>query len=215
MTQPKFAPISIEDQVRDAYRLRTPEPWVPDRPADYRPGVPPQGRGFGVAGPDQGYALLLARRLEGRLSLVQGELLEDALGACAAIAMRRAAVFGRAPVLADLEMAFTLAGYLGDPPAELVAWRAVHLKGLSHDRWGERELAAAVPEPTLRLTPAAVGGRIGEWRELLGAGSVGAGSVGAGSIGAGSVGGVSAAAGGAGKPAGGAGGLVAAEDAGS
>lgn len=170
MTQPKFAPISIEDQVRDAYRLRTPASWVPDRPADYRPGVLPQGRGFGVAGPDQGYALLLARRLQDRLSLVQGELLADAIAGCVAIAMRRAAVFGRAPVLADLELAFTLAGYLGDPPAELVAWRAAHLKGLAHDQWAEREIAAAVPESTLRLTPAAVAGRIEEWRELLGAG---------------------------------------------
>jgi hypothetical protein len=186
MTQPKFAPISIEDQVRDAYRLRTPAPWTAARPAELRPGPVPQGRGFGVAGPDQGYALLLAHRLAARLVLGEGEVLDDALAGCVAIAMRRAAVFGRAPVLVDLELACTLTGYLGEPPADLVSWRAAHMKGLSHDSWHEHELAAAVPESTLRLTPARVAERIAEWRELLGAGaSSGGGSGGAGSGGGG------------------------------
>jgi hypothetical protein len=114
--------------------------------------------------------LRLAARLSDRLALAPGELRDDAVAGGVAIAMRRAAVFGRAPVLPDLELAFTLAGYLGDPPADLVAWRVASFKGIAHDRWAERELAAAVPESTLRLTAAAVAERPGEWRELVGAG---------------------------------------------
>jgi hypothetical protein len=171
MTQPKFAPIQIEDQVRDAYRLRTPEAWAPDRPADYRPGPVPSGRGFGSAGPDQGYALHLVRRLEPQLSLVIGESMEDAVAGCVAIAMRRAAIFGRAPVMPDLMLAFTLAGYIGEAPLDLVSWRVARFGGVAHDHWSERELAAAVPESTLRLTPATVAERLSEWRALIGAGA--------------------------------------------
>jgi len=164
MTQPKFAPIQIEDQVRDAYRLRTPGAWVPDRPADFRPGAVPRGKGFGTAGPDQGYALHLVHRLEDQLQLAAGESKEDVVAGCVAIAMRRAALFGRAPVLADLELAFALVGCLGDPPPDLVAWRVEAMRGLAHDLWLERELANGVSEPALRSAAAAVAERLGEWR---------------------------------------------------
>lgn len=170
MTQPKFAPIQIEDQVRDAYRLRTPEAWTADRPADFRAGEVPHGRGFGTAGPDQGYALLLARRLEPRVQLAGGESMEDAVAGCVAIAMRRAALFGRAPVIGDLQLAFTLAGLFEGAPATLLGWRISRFRGLAHDQWSERELANAVPESTLRMTPATVAERLEDWRELIGAG---------------------------------------------
>jgi hypothetical protein len=169
MTQPKFAPIQIDDQVRDAYKLKTPESWVATRPSDFRAGATPTGRGYGTAGPDQGYALHLVRHIEGRVQLAAGELLDDAKAGCVAIALRRAAVFGRAPVLADLEVAFTLAGYLGGAPAELVAWRKTAFAGVAHDHWAEVVLASMVPQSTLRLTPAAAGEKLASgWRELLG-----------------------------------------------
>jgi|HubBroStandDraft_1064217.scaffolds.fasta_scaffold210539_2 hypothetical protein len=168
MTQPKFAPIQIEDQVRDAYRLRTPDSWAPDRPADFRAGGAPHGKGFGTAGPDQGYALHLVHHFDGRLQLSDGESEEDVVAAAVAIAMRRAAAFGRAPVLADLESAFTLTGCLGSPPAELVVWRAGALRGVAHDGWAEVQLVSVVPASTLRLSPASLAERLGEWRTLLG-----------------------------------------------
>jgi hypothetical protein len=168
MTQPKFAPIQIEDQVRDAYRLRTPGAWVPDRPSDFRPAPAPPGKGFGTTGPDQGYALRLVHRLEDRLQLAKGEAMQDVVAGCVAMAMRRAGSFGRAPVLADLEVAFTLAGCLGDPPADLVAWRTHAMRGMGHDHWAETTLVSSIPEPTLRLALAAVVERIADWRVLLG-----------------------------------------------
>ena len=77
---------------------------------------------LGSAGPDQGYALRLARLMSDQLRLLPGEHLEDVIAGGIEIAMKRAARFGRAPVRADAELAFTLWGFLGDPPDdELVA----------------------------------------------------------------------------------------------
>jgi hypothetical protein len=168
MTQPKFAPIQSEDQVRDAYRLQTPLPWVADRPSDFRAGAIPHGRGFGTPGPDQGYVLHLVEHFEDRLRLEEGESLEDAAAGCAAIALRRASLFGRAPVSHDLSLAFILTGCMGDPPADLVEWRREAFRGLSHHYWELRELAERVPDPTLRLTPEKLGERLADWRSLLG-----------------------------------------------
>jgi hypothetical protein len=171
MTQPKFAPIQIDDQVRDAYRLRTPDSWSPDRPADYRPGGGPRGHGYGNAGPDQGYALRLVRRLQDRLQLAKGESREDVVAAGVAIAMRRASAFGRAPVLGDLEFAFTLIGCLGSPPADLVAWRLRTMAGVAHDGWAEVQLASGIPESTLRISPDMLPERLSDWGSLLGLGA--------------------------------------------
>jgi hypothetical protein len=183
MTQPKFVPTLPEDQVRDAYQLEQPRPWQADRPADFQPGRLVTGHGRGVQGPDQGYALRLARRFEEKLSLASGESFEDVSAAGVAIALRRASLFGRAPVIADLELAFSLLGCLGssgergvggagaaaDAPADLVAWRAARSKGLSHHPVEARELAEAVPESTLRLRAADVVGSVASWRSLAGA----------------------------------------------
>jgi len=170
MTQPKFVPIQAEDQVRESYRLEAPRPWIADRPSDYRPGVVPRGRGFGSQGPDQGYALHLARHFEERLQLSDGESPEDAAAAAVGIALRRASLFGRAPSAPDLELGFTLIGYLGEPPAELVEWRTSTLSGFAHNQRDEREVLDQIPESTLRLGAAAVREQLGSWRQLLGVG---------------------------------------------
>ena len=75
---------------------------------------------MGRQGPDQGYALLLARRFADRLELAPDEHAEDAVAGCMVVAMARASLFGRAPVIHDLDLAFTLWGYLGGAPPELV-----------------------------------------------------------------------------------------------
>ena len=126
-----------------------------------RAGPGPVGRTFPASecrGPDQGYALELATRFKDRLALEPGEHAEDVLSGAVAIALRRAAIFGRAPISADIELALRLFGCLvGDRgaavPGELVAWRREHLAGAAHDYWARRALADAVPEATLRLSP--------------------------------------------------------------
>ena len=116
MTQPSFVPIVEADQVRPAYRLDVPSIWTQSRPSEVRGTSQPEGRLLGKPGPDQGFALKLARRFEARLVLAEGDSAEDAIAGCTALAMRRCARFGRAPAVYDLEFAFTLWGFLGRRP---------------------------------------------------------------------------------------------------
>src|ERR1700739_2138378 len=105
MTQPKYAPIAIEDVVRPADKLEAPRPWAPHRPGEFDPHG---GRVPRAVGPDQGYLALLAERFVDRLVLSEGEQVDDVLTAAIAIGMARAAVFGRAPVAKDLEYALSV-----------------------------------------------------------------------------------------------------------
>lgn len=134
---------------------RRPQPWVANRPAELTNGQP-TGAGLGIPGPDQGYALRLARRFEGQLLLGPGEHADDAIAGCVGVALKRAASFGRAPVAADLEVAFRVFGFLPPGPAEsLVAWRKELFAGVSHPHhYAEaRHLVDLVPESVLRMPP--------------------------------------------------------------
>jgi hypothetical protein len=167
MTQPKFAPIAAADEVRPAYRVDTPRPWVPHRPGEHAKATAVGGKGRGAPGPDQGYALGLAERLRERLVLTSGEHAEDALLAGVLLGLRRASSYGRAPVLGDIELGLELLGYLADAPADLVAYRRGLVDGLDHDYWRQRLLAESVPLSSLREKRAEVAA-LG-WRERLGA----------------------------------------------
>lgn len=175
MTQPSFVPIAGVDQVRPARRLEIPAAWTPDRPADLRSPGQPTGPRLGRPGPDQGYALRLARRLEHDLSLAQGESAEDVVTGCALIASKRAALFGRAPVIHDVRVAALIWGFLGwdgqSPPEDLVELRRRAFRSVGHEYERQRQLADAVPDEVLRLAPEEVGRRAqAEWRDWLVAG---------------------------------------------
>jgi hypothetical protein len=173
MTQPKFAPVLETSEVREVLRLPVPLPWSSHRPAEVRP-VPSRERrpNTGMPGPDQGYGLALAQSFADQLRVGESEHPEDVLAGAATIGLRRAALFGRAPVKADLELALNLFGYLEGAPEELVDARARYLSGASHDYWQRRDLAEWVPESTLCLTPAQVRAILEDepeaWRELTG-----------------------------------------------
>ena len=168
MTQPSYVPIVEADQVRPAYRLRTPLAWKADRVADLRTPGQPKGKEMGVPGPDQGYALLLAHRLFAeRLELSGGVTTDDALVGASAVASARAARFGRAPVAKDVEMALVLFGFLGGAPEDLIAWRTVLFRGAAHHYEQQRRIVDAVPDDTLPLRPDEVRARLGEWRALV------------------------------------------------
>jgi len=170
MTQPDHVPITESEKVRPLFTLPAPEPWTPSRPAELRGATQPEGPRLGSPGPDQGYALTLAARFADELVLATGEHAADALAGATAVALRRAALFGRAPVVYDLEHALTLWGFLDDAPEDLVAFRAPLFRGAAEDYWARRAIAHRVPEATLRLAPGQVADRLGDWRELLGAG---------------------------------------------
>jgi hypothetical protein len=170
VTQPSFAPVPHADQVRPAMRLKTPADWRANRVADLHAPEQPHGPSLGIQGPDQGYALRLAEDLfVDRLELVAGERAEDAVYGCAMVASARASLFGRAPVAPDLGLAFTLFGYLGGAPEDLISWRVPRFSAVSHHYDEQRRLVASVPESTLRLKADQIGDRLSEWRELLNA----------------------------------------------
>lgn len=159
MAAPDYVP--NETAVADRHYVsppRRPQPWVADRPAELTEGQP-TGAGLGVPGPDQGYALWLARRFESQLLLGPGENAADAVAGCVGVALNRAASFGRAPVAADLEVAFRVFGFLPPAPDEsLVAWRKELFAGVSHPHhYAEaRHLVGLVPESVLRMPPSEV-----------------------------------------------------------
>jgi len=167
VTQPDYVPLQPSDRVRPSGRLSVPGPWRQDRPADLVGRANPTGARLGRTGPDLGYGLKLAKRFEDRLVLADGESTGDAVAGCFASGSRRAASFGRAPVVHDMAWAYTLWGYLGGAPEELVAWRSRLFRGASHHYWDQRGIVDAVRAETLWLTPAEVGDRLSSWRALL------------------------------------------------
>ena len=102
-----------------------------------------------------------------RLILADGESAEDAVAGCTAVGMRRCARFGRAPAIYDLTFAFTLWGFLGGAPDDLVALRGPLFRSAAHHYLAQRAIADCVAEETLRLTPEAVAERLDDWRQLL------------------------------------------------
>ena len=171
MAAPRFAPVL--DQPHYTSPDVVPEGWAPDRPGDIV-GFQPAGRRLGAQGPDQGFALTIAHRLVPELQLQPGERSDDAVRGCLGIALRRASMYSRAPVVHDVRLAFTIWGFfLADPPADLAERRAELFEGVgrvNHHYAEGRRIADLVPEATLRLTPEAAAARMpAAWRELTGA----------------------------------------------
>ena len=142
MAVPRFAPTPPIDDAR-GYESPpvVPDSWVADRPAEII-GFQPEGPRLGHQGPDQGYAIKLARTFADKVHLQAGERFDDAVGGSLGIALRRASVFSRAPVIHDLTIAFTIWGWL-DPaaPTELLDARKGAVRGTRRRR------------PSLRVGP--------------------------------------------------------------
>ena len=128
-------------------------PWVADRPGDSAFYGQPRGRLVGFPGPNIGYALHLGNRLAPRFALAPGERLEDAVGVVSELAMKRAASYGRAPVLPDLEATAHLLGYLGGCDPDDALWRARVVDTAAHNYPTRRAVCDAVDLDTLRLPP--------------------------------------------------------------
>ena len=150
---------------------RRSEPWKADRPGEVVNTGQPTGPRLGSPGPDQGYALKLVHQFDGRIHLADGEDIHDVEAGAVAVAMRRSSIFGRAPVIHDLTIAFTVFGFLDkNPPSELVDLRRslfaeVHIPVHYVEM---RTLVDSVREETLRLTPQRVtAGYQGDWRSQL------------------------------------------------
>jgi hypothetical protein len=173
MAAPKFAPVSPLDAAR-GYESPpyVPESWTPDRPAEVR-GRQPVGARLGFQGPDQGYALTLAERLRPEVLVQQGESVDDALAGCTEVGLRRASIYGRAPVMPDLRIALTMWGFFDPAPQdELLSVRRIAFQGVAdslHHYEERRALVDSIPDATLRQPLDAVRAAYpARWRELLG-----------------------------------------------
>ncbi|HKY14999.1 MAG TPA: hypothetical protein VJM33_08735 [Microthrixaceae bacterium] len=153
MGAPEYVPTKAAEAVRTyTSPPRRPESWMADRPGELG-GRQPAGERLGSQGPDQGYALTLAEGFEGTLKLHRGEHEQDALAGAVAVALKRASLFGRAPVVHDLTAALTIWGFL-DPnaPKELVELRHRLFEEVHHPHHYSklREVADRVPAEVLR-----------------------------------------------------------------
>ena len=170
---PEYVPTSPTDRPRLPWESpdHVPAAWtLLDRPAELANERQPKGPRLGYQGPDQGYALELADRFLGRLQLTPGEHAADAVAGSLGVATRRASLFGRAPTVHDLTVAFTIWGFLDpSPPAELVARRRQAFNAVAHSYESSRAIVDAVPEATLRLPHTEVVATYpARWQELLG-----------------------------------------------
>jgi len=148
---------------------RRPESWRPVRPGD-EPWHQPSGERLGAPGPDQGYVYVLARWFEGHLQLAHDENEHDALVGCIGVALKRASLFGRAPVVHDLTAALTIWGFLGDAPPDLIAYRQPLFAEVANPQHyaEQRRIVDLVPEDVLRLTPDEIAEHHrADWRSLL------------------------------------------------
>jgi hypothetical protein len=126
--------------------------WYADRPGDLEAGQP-TGELLGRPGPNIGYALTLAERTRDKLAIGQHESIDDSLAVVAELAMKRAASFGRAPVMPDVDIASTLLGYKGEVDPAFVEWRSHALHGAHHEYDRRRTIVDAVPDAVLRMPP--------------------------------------------------------------
>lgn len=173
MAAPDYVPVSPTERPRLPWESppHVPEAWTLDRPAEVAEGRQPKGPRLGYPGPDIGYTLTLAELLRPKIRVTPGVLVDDAMVGCVGMAMRRAAGYGRAPVMHDLRLSFTIWGFLDDlPPTDLVEFRRPLFQGAGHDYEIARAIVDRIPESTLRLTPLEVAALYpGRWRELVGA----------------------------------------------
>jgi len=140
--------------------------WRADRPGDLT-AAPGDGALMGRPGPNVGYAYTLAARTCARLRLSPHDHAEDVIAVLAEIAGKRAALFGRAPVISDVDVAVALLGFDGKADEAFVELRTRLLHDAAHDYTRRRELVDAVPEDLLRTRATAPAERVAEWRARL------------------------------------------------
>lgn len=168
MAAPKYVPTDHTGPKSYQSPDVVPDSWSSQR-AGSLGGTQPEGAALGNQGPDQGYALLLAHEFDNKVWLAAHEHNDDVMAGAVEIAMKRASVFGRAPVVHDVEIALRVWGLLDESPPELVECRRC-FEGLSNPHhWLElRRVVDMVPEQTLRMSPSeARAAHRADWRALL------------------------------------------------
>jgi hypothetical protein len=167
-----YVPRRLEDEPRQlpnlapGVKIPAAKSWRANRPGDL-PAGQPHGTLLGSPGPNVGYALTLVNRVRDRLALGPHEHADDALAVVAEVAMKRAASYGRAPVMADIDVALTLLGYNGETPPDYGDWRSRAMHGAHHHYDVRRALVDAAPLDIIRLRPDQATAHADEFRQQL------------------------------------------------
>ena len=118
---------------RRASTSRRPAPWRAHRPGDESRSRSRTASSSARPGPNIGYALTLAHRARDRFALAPHEHVEDAVGVVGELAMKRAASYGRAPVMPDVECAMLVLGYQGGCASRLRRVARDDVEGAHHE----------------------------------------------------------------------------------
>ena len=122
-----------------------------------------------VPGPNVGYAYTLAERVARTgCGSARTSTLDDAVAVVAEIAAKRAAIFGRAPVIDDVDVAIDAARLRRRRPTTPSS-RSVRSSCTSaaHEYLRRRTMVDAVPESLLRKRMAEVAESVDAWRSQL------------------------------------------------
>lgn len=165
MAAPEYVP--TPPLTRHWYKspTRRPGSWVADRPGEIG-GLQPQGERLGSPGPDQGFVDHLLDTVEDGLVAGPHEHVADLRAAVGAVALKRASLYGRAPVIHDVTAAITLLGF--DKPApsgEAGERRALLLAECHHPHFYVRlrEIADKVPAEALKRPISEITAAVAEW----------------------------------------------------
>lgn len=169
MSQPQNVPLNPVSSTHYVSPPRRNRVWNADRPGDVFTDGQPDGSLLGSQGPDQGFALKLARHFDDELELTKNEHRDDVVAGCVAVALKRASAFGRAPTVHDLRCAFSIFGYLADADPELVSYRKGLFEEVAHPHhYAERRaIVDAVPTEFLRQPHANILEAASDWRSVL------------------------------------------------
>ncbi len=154
MTQPDYVPVAVGSRLRETDELATPQSWIKDRPAELSAmtgSAVEQGKFLGTPGPDSGYALKLARLAIEKIILDHTEHIADVVAVISSVAIKRAALYSRAPVIHDVNFAMRLFGYLGDISSDLKGVRHSLVGGAAHDYFKVRRITEMIPVSVLEL----------------------------------------------------------------
>ncbi len=167
-----YVPVTLDEEPRQEPNLAPGShmppsgSWRADRPGDLGP-IQPKGPFLGSPGPNVGYALTLVNRAKDRFKLEAHESADDAGAVVSELAMKRAATFGRAPTVNDVDFAMELLGYRGDVPADVKDWRPDVIREAAHDYSVRRAVVDTVSSGLLRLPIAELPEHLAKVREAM------------------------------------------------
>ncbi len=125
-----------------AVKWRADKPGLPIGPDDV-----PGGGYYGTIGPDHGYGMKLVNNAE----LPDDD--PDLRRVLTGLVLSRAAAWGRAPIMEDVEVALIVCGYDDDPPEWVVERRKRWLEASPHEQRPGATAVAEVNRQTLMMKP--------------------------------------------------------------